>query len=125
MERARSDGLPAAGLAALVNSFANLEYLKRVMRMKPNPKPIEVNPAGANKALIDYRKLVRRPAAQIIDVAEPKPPGPRTVMTSSDYYKAQAGQQAPIVAKPEENTATGSGAVKPPEPQEPNVQKPQ
>jgi hypothetical protein len=112
--------------AACVNAFIGLEYLKRVMRMKPNPKPIDVIPTGAARPLIDYKRLVRRPAQKaLIDVSEPKPPGPRTVISSSGYYKAQADQSAPVVAqdpKPSENAPTGSvvSASNKPQEQDPN-----
>lgn len=116
--------------------FAQLEYLKRVMRMKPNPKPVEVVTTGEGRSLIDYRKLVRRPSTrQIIDVTEPKPPGPRTDCTAPasgsgppGYYarKVEAGEMAPKLDEqgrvvglvPASPTTTGSV------PADPAIQKP-
>jgi hypothetical protein len=103
----------ASAKAAAANAFANLEYLKRCMRMKPNPRPADV-PLATTKGLIDYKALVKRPKA-IIDVSEPKPSGVKdgawTSINSSPYYAPKKppgdGQPAP---SPSADPPTASGA---------------
>jgi hypothetical protein len=122
--RASLESVKDATLATLCHAFCELEYLKRVMRMKPNPKPVEVQLTGRGSALIDYKALVRRPRkATVIEIPGMRSSGPPTQLSSSSYYKANGVD--PLVSSAPNDTATGSGLSASSKPQEPDAQKTQ
>jgi hypothetical protein len=81
MAECRRDDIKTIAKASAARAFIELEHLKRLLKMQPAPRPVEVTSSESGQ-LIDYRKLVRRPPKAIIDVAEAKlAPSPPAVPT--------------------------------------------